>query len=44
MSFDDFLAEIDNLENIKVPKNYIMIEHGYTKKKSKKQNTKSKRQ
>ena len=39
MSFDKFLAEIDNIEEIEIPENYIMIEHGYTKKKSKKPKT-----
>jgi hypothetical protein len=39
MSFDDFVNRIDNIKNIEIPKNYIMIEHGHTKKESKKSQT-----
>ncbi len=37
MSFDDFISEINKIEQIDIPKNYIMIEHGHKKKKSQKQ-------
>jgi len=37
MSFEDFISSIDKIEKIEIPKDYIMIEHGHTKKKSKKQ-------
>jgi hypothetical protein len=39
MSFEDFISKIDKIEEIEIPKDYIMIEHGYTKEKSKKQKT-----
>jgi|TARA_R100000081_G_scaffold63313_1_gene32084 hypothetical protein len=44
MSFDDFISKIDNIEEIEIPKNYMIIEHGHTKQKSKKQKSKQKRQ
>ncbi len=40
LSFDDFISKIDKIEQIEIPKNYIMIEHGFTKQKSKKQKAK----
>jgi len=43
MSFDDFINKIDKIEEIEIPKNYIVIEHGYSKTKSTKQKTKQKR-
>ena len=40
LSFDDFISKIDKIEQIEIPKNYMMIEHGFTKQKSKKQKAK----
>lgn len=40
MTFDEFVNRIDNIKNIEIPKNYIMIENGHTKKQSKKSKTK----
>ena len=44
LSFDEFLDSIDNIEKIEIPENYMLVENGYTKEKSKKQKSKQKRQ
>jgi hypothetical protein len=43
LSFKDFLADIDNIEKIEIPENYILVENGYTKKKTKVQKSKQER-
>jgi len=33
-TFEDFLNKIDNIEYIEIPENYIMVDSGYSKKKT----------
>ena len=34
-TFEEFLNKIDNMEYIEIPENYIMVDNGYSKKKTK---------